>query len=214
MSIASETYDLCRDLSNRRAAICNDHGEGIKDICPPTEPARFSDSGIRCSPKHSLAETAPFLGKMFLPDVSEAMKIFVYNSGYNKLSDNGIPEFTDIREKVISNRMFGTTYNVSEYRDLDSDGFPAKMTANEKIIAKKFLNRCLTNEELAVFNYMVVGAYNSLIYFNHLQYFAQKAHWTNQSAEFWKEVREARKSDWFIMPEPTAEEIKYCGEWI
>lgn len=203
-----------RELLNR-AVNYTDRGEPINlGVADHNYGVHFGDGGIRCSNKNSLNDSAPFLGRTFLPGVSEAMKIYLFQAASMKLNETCIPEFTDIREKVISNRMLGTSYNVSEYDNFNSDLFPKDMTDDEVIISNRFLNRCLTDGEMSIFNHMCEQAVKAQLLYYHLRFFAECSQWTDQSAEFWKEVRKARRSCWFQMPPPTEEEIRYCGEWI
>lgn len=172
----------------------------------------YGDGGNYCAINcHRLAETIPSMGRGFYPDVAEAMKLrLLYAAGLDPISEI-IPNFTDQRDRLISNRMLHTNYPTDAAAN--GDNLPTDMTENEQIIANAYLNRFLTNEQKAIYKHMVDSANNMLKEFYHYRFFAERSTWTGMSDDFYRYVREARETSWFHMAPPTEDEIRVCGTY-
>lgn len=172
----------------------------------------MGDGGIECSiNQHTLAETIPSLGRSFYPDVAEAFKLRLLYAKFYNPNPKFIPNFTNPKDRAISNRMMKTDYSVD--LALDSDGFPANLNPTERIIANAYLNRFLSNDQKALYQHMMDSALDLFELFISYRHFAERAHWTGMSDDFYKFVREARETGWFRMAPPTKEEMQCCGEW-
>lgn len=172
----------------------------------------IGDGGNKCSiNQHTLTETIPSLGRGFYPGVSEALKFrLLYAAKLDPFPDI-IPNFSNPRDRQISNRMMGTCYPVNIATD--SDGFPANLNATERMIVNAYLNRFMPNDQKAVYDHMVSQAKELLDEYYNYRFFGERATWTGMTDDFYRYVREARETGWFRMAPPTKDEIRCCGEW-
>lgn len=173
---------------------------------------KTGDGGIECSVnQHTLAETIPSLGRGFYPDVAEALKLRLLYAKFINLIPKFIPNFSNPRDQLISNRMMRTSYPVEMASD--GDGFPIDLNQNERIITNAYLNRFMSNDQKAIYEHMLESADNLFELFISYRHFAERAHWEGMSDDFYKLVREARETGWFRMSPPTKDELQCCGEW-
>lgn len=183
----------------------------VNPLCETPVVKKSRLSGMNCAvDKHNLNETAPFIGRHFYPGtIDDAFKLYLLKQSYGDLSASYVPEFTDPRSQLISNRLLYTNYPTE--CKANGDLLPTDMTNNERIIACHFLRRHLTDDEKAVFNHMVETAKSNFVaYYDH-RFFAERSKWTGMEPEFYKYVREARETGWFNMPAPTEDEVRVCG---